>query len=88
MTEQERNEIFEALWQEGGFKFMWGSFNDLIERPPSVSLSPSDPTAPIIFAIGSANGALSSNFPIFNCLSCACACSQPCGASSVRVRVH
>jgi cation diffusion facilitator CzcD-associated flavoprotein CzcO len=30
VTEEERNAIFERLWQEGGFKFMWGSFNDLM----------------------------------------------------------
>lgn len=30
VTAEEREEIFEALWQEGGFKFMWGSFNDLM----------------------------------------------------------
>ena len=30
VTEEERNQIFEALWQEGGFKFMWGSFHDLM----------------------------------------------------------
>ncbi len=30
VTDEEREEIFEGLWQEGGFKFMWGSFNDLM----------------------------------------------------------
>lgn len=30
VTDEEREAIFEALWQEGGFKFMWGSFNDLM----------------------------------------------------------
>ena len=30
VSEEERNAIFERLWQEGGFKFMWGSFNDLM----------------------------------------------------------
>lgn len=32
VTPEEREEIFEALWQEGGFKFMWGSFNDLMRN--------------------------------------------------------
>lgn len=30
VTDEEREAIFEGLWQEGGFKFMWGSFNDLM----------------------------------------------------------
>jgi cation diffusion facilitator CzcD-associated flavoprotein CzcO len=29
-TPEEREEIFEALWQEGGFKFIWGGFSDVI----------------------------------------------------------
>jgi cation diffusion facilitator CzcD-associated flavoprotein CzcO len=30
VSDEEREAIFESLWQEGGFKFMWGSFNDLM----------------------------------------------------------
>jgi cation diffusion facilitator CzcD-associated flavoprotein CzcO len=30
VSEEERLEIYEELWQEGGFKFMWGSFNDIM----------------------------------------------------------
>jgi cation diffusion facilitator CzcD-associated flavoprotein CzcO len=30
VSAEEREEIFEQLWEEGGFKFMWGSFNDLM----------------------------------------------------------
>ncbi len=29
VSEQERNEIYEQLWEEGGFKFLWGSFFDV-----------------------------------------------------------
>jgi cation diffusion facilitator CzcD-associated flavoprotein CzcO len=29
-TPEEREEIFEALWEEGGFKFIWGGFSDVI----------------------------------------------------------
>ena len=32
VSEEEREAIFEGLWQEGGFKFMWGSFNDLMRN--------------------------------------------------------
>jgi cation diffusion facilitator CzcD-associated flavoprotein CzcO len=30
LTEEERNEVFEGLWAEGGFKFLWGGFYDLM----------------------------------------------------------
>ncbi|MFP6656305.1 MAG: NAD(P)/FAD-dependent oxidoreductase, partial [Myxococcota bacterium] len=30
VDDEERNAIFEGLWQEGGFKFMYGSFNDVM----------------------------------------------------------
>jgi len=29
-SEEERNAVFEELWQEGGFKFTWGSFHDIL----------------------------------------------------------
>ncbi|HZP31219.1 MAG TPA: NAD(P)/FAD-dependent oxidoreductase [Acidimicrobiia bacterium] len=29
-TPEEREEIFESLWKEGGFKFIWGGFSDVI----------------------------------------------------------
>jgi cation diffusion facilitator CzcD-associated flavoprotein CzcO len=29
-SESERNAVFEGLWEEGGFKFTWGSFNDVM----------------------------------------------------------
>ena len=29
----ERDEVFAQLWEEGGFKFMWGSFDDLMRDP-------------------------------------------------------
>jgi cation diffusion facilitator CzcD-associated flavoprotein CzcO len=29
----ERDEILEGLWQEGGFKFLWGGFADLLRDP-------------------------------------------------------
>ncbi len=29
-TEEERSAIYEQLWQEGGFKFMWGGFHDVM----------------------------------------------------------
>ncbi len=32
VSEEEREAIFEGLWQEGGFKFMWGSFSDLMRN--------------------------------------------------------
>src|SRR5206468_1654099 len=32
-TPEEREQIFEGLWQEGGFKFIWGGFNDVIRDP-------------------------------------------------------
>ncbi len=39
VTEEEREEIFERLWQEGGFKFMWGSFNDLMQNKDANDLA-------------------------------------------------
>ena len=30
VDDEEREEIYQRLWQDGGFKFMWGSFNDLL----------------------------------------------------------
>ena len=30
LTEEERNAVFEGLWAEGGFKFLWGGFYDLM----------------------------------------------------------
>ncbi|MCE2392070.1 MAG: NAD(P)/FAD-dependent oxidoreductase [Proteobacteria bacterium] len=29
VSDEERMEILDGLWQEGGFKFLWGGFNDL-----------------------------------------------------------
>src|SRR5262245_18408797 len=33
VSPDERNEILEGLWEEGGFKFLWGSFSDLLLDP-------------------------------------------------------
>jgi len=30
VTDQERDEIYEGLWEEGGFKFLWGGFFDIL----------------------------------------------------------
>ena len=30
VSDKERTAIYEELWSEGGFKFLWGSFNDLV----------------------------------------------------------
>src|SRR4029453_13978163 len=30
---EEREEILEGLWEEGGFKFLWGGFSDLLRDP-------------------------------------------------------
>ncbi len=30
VSDEERQAIYEELWVEGGFKFMWGSFSDLL----------------------------------------------------------
>ena len=30
VSDEERQAIYERLWQEGGFKFLWGSFNDIL----------------------------------------------------------
>jgi cation diffusion facilitator CzcD-associated flavoprotein CzcO len=33
VTHEERQEILDGLWEEGGFKFLWGGFNDLLHDP-------------------------------------------------------
>lgn len=33
VTDEEREEILEGLWAEGGFKFLWGGFIDLLRDP-------------------------------------------------------
>jgi cation diffusion facilitator CzcD-associated flavoprotein CzcO len=33
VSPEEREEILEALWGEGGFKFLWGGFHDLLHDP-------------------------------------------------------
>ena len=33
VSAEERQEILEGLWEEGGFKFLWGSFSDLTLDP-------------------------------------------------------
>src|SRR5262249_28299363 len=33
VSEEEREEILDGLWEEGGFKFLWGGFNDLLHNP-------------------------------------------------------
>jgi len=33
VSDEERQEILEGLWEEGGFKFLWGGFNDLLLDP-------------------------------------------------------
>src|SRR5262245_1842900 len=33
VSAEERQKILEGLWQEGGFKFLWGSFSDLTLDP-------------------------------------------------------
>jgi cyclohexanone monooxygenase len=33
VSPEEREEILEGLWEEGGFKFLWGSFVDLLIDP-------------------------------------------------------
>ena len=30
VSDEERQAIYQRLWEEGGFKFMWGSFSDLL----------------------------------------------------------
>jgi len=30
VDDEEREQIYDQLWRDGGFKFMWGSFNDLL----------------------------------------------------------
>jgi cation diffusion facilitator CzcD-associated flavoprotein CzcO len=33
VTDEERARILEGLWEEGGFKFLWGGFHDLLIDP-------------------------------------------------------
>ena len=33
VTADEREEILNGLWAEGGFKFLWGGFMDLLRDP-------------------------------------------------------
>jgi cation diffusion facilitator CzcD-associated flavoprotein CzcO len=33
VSAEERQEILEGLWEEGGFKFLWGGFSDLLIDP-------------------------------------------------------
>jgi cation diffusion facilitator CzcD-associated flavoprotein CzcO len=33
VSEEERAEILEDLWEQGGFRFLWGGFNDLTRDP-------------------------------------------------------
>ena len=33
VSDEEREEILEGLWGEGGFKFLWGGFHDLLRDP-------------------------------------------------------
>ena len=33
VSAEERTEILEGLWGEGGFKFLWGGFSDLLRDP-------------------------------------------------------
>jgi cation diffusion facilitator CzcD-associated flavoprotein CzcO len=33
VSDEERREILEGLWEEGGFKFLWGGFCDLLLEP-------------------------------------------------------
>jgi cation diffusion facilitator CzcD-associated flavoprotein CzcO len=33
VSAEEREEILEGLWDEGGFKFLWGGFHDLLRNP-------------------------------------------------------
>ncbi len=35
VSDEERQGIYEQLWQEGGFKFLWGSFHDLLVNKAS-----------------------------------------------------
>jgi cation diffusion facilitator CzcD-associated flavoprotein CzcO len=32
-TPEERQEVLDGLWEEGGFKFLWGGFSDLLRDP-------------------------------------------------------
>jgi cation diffusion facilitator CzcD-associated flavoprotein CzcO len=32
-TPEERQQVLDQLWEEGGFKFLWGGFNDLLSDP-------------------------------------------------------
>ena len=40
-SEQERNAIFSELWKGGGFKFLWGSFSDLMSSKAAMTPRPS-----------------------------------------------
>ena len=33
VSAEERQKVLEGLWEEGGFKFMWGGFSDLLINP-------------------------------------------------------
>ena len=33
VSAEEREAILEGLWEEGGFKFLWGGFSDLLRDP-------------------------------------------------------
>ncbi|MEM7410854.1 MAG: NAD(P)/FAD-dependent oxidoreductase [Myxococcota bacterium] len=33
VSPEEREAVFEELWEEGGFKFLWGGFNDILSDP-------------------------------------------------------
>jgi cation diffusion facilitator CzcD-associated flavoprotein CzcO len=33
VTDEERQQILDGLWEEGGFKFLWGGFVDLLHDP-------------------------------------------------------
>ena len=39
VSAEEREEILEGLWEEGGFKFLWGGFSDLLIDPAANELA-------------------------------------------------
>ena len=39
VSAEEREEILEGLWAEGGFKFLWGGFSDLLIDPAANELA-------------------------------------------------
>ncbi len=43
VSDEERRAIYEQLWEDGGFKFLWGSFNDIL-----IDLEANDTTAEFI----------------------------------------